>query len=93
MHLIENQLHAYARFVMYGKEISLELSGSLATEEGYVRLKATSGRIGSLPIPFFTLDRVVKELFDSPQNRDKFQLPAEIASVRIENSGLVIATR
>ena len=39
------------------------------------------------------LDRVVHELFDSPQNREKFQLPGEVESIRIENSSLVIATR
>jgi hypothetical protein len=93
MHLIGNQLQAYTRFVMYGKEVSLQLDGSLETHEGYIRLKPTSGRIGSLPIPSFTLDRVVHALFDSPQNRDKFQLPAEVESVRVENSSLVIATR
>lgn len=93
MHLMGNQLQAYARFVMYGKDVSLELAGSLETQDGYVRLKPTSGRIGSLPIPSFTLERVVHELFDSPQNRDKFQLPAEVQSVRVENNSLVIVTR
>jgi hypothetical protein len=93
MHLMGNQLQAYARFVMYGKEVSLQLDGSLETQDGYIRLKPVSGRIGSLPIPSFTLDRVVHELFDSPQNREKFQLPAEVESVRIENGNLVIATR
>ena len=46
-----------------------------------------------LPIPSFTLDRVVHELFDSPQHRENFQLPPEVESVSIENSTLVIATR
>ena len=89
MHLTGNPLQAYARFVMYGKEGFLQLDGSLETN----RLKPTSGRIGSLPIPSFTLDRVVHELFDSQQNREKFQLPPGVESVRIENSSLVIATR
>jgi hypothetical protein len=93
MHLMGNQLQVYARFVMYGKEVSLQSDGSLETREGYIHLKPTAGKIGSFPIPSFTLDRVAHELFDSPQNREKFQLPAEIESVRIENSGLVIATR
>ncbi len=93
MTLAENQMHAYALFMLYGKEVSLQLDGMLETRDGYIRLKPTAGKIGSLPIPSFTLNRVVHELFDSPQNRDKFQLPAEIESVRIENSSLVIATR
>jgi hypothetical protein len=91
MHLIGNQLQAYA--LMYGKEVSLQLDGSLETQEGYIRLKPMSGRIGSLPIPSFTVDRVVHELFNSPHNREQFQLPAEVESVRVENSSLLITTR
>ena len=65
---------------MYGKEVSLQLEGSLETHDGYIQLRPTSGKIGSLPIPSLTLDRVVHELFDSPQNREKFQLPDGIES-------------
>jgi hypothetical protein len=93
IHLAGNQLQAYARFVMYGKEVSLQLDGALETQSGYIRLKPSAGKIGSLPIPSFTLGRVVHELFDSPQHRENFQLPPEVASVRVENSSLVIVTR
>jgi len=93
MNLIGNQLRAYALFVMYGKDISLQLDGTLETQGGYIRLRPTAGKIGSLPIPSSTLDRVVHELFDSPQNRDNFQLPPRVESVRVENNSLVITTR
>ena len=93
INLTGNQLRAYALFTIYGKDISLQLDGTIETHEGYIRLKPTSGKLGSLPIPSATLDHVVHQLFDSPQNRDKFQLPPQIKSVRIENNSLVIATR
>jgi len=93
MNLMGNQLRAYALFVMYGKEVSLQLDGTLETQGGYIPLKPSAGKIGSLPIPSSTLDRVVHQLFDSPQNRDKFQLPPQVESVHIENNSLVIATR
>lgn len=93
MNLMGNQLRAYALFALYGKEISLQLDGTIETQGGYIRLKPTAGKLGSLPIPSSTLDHVVHQLFDSPQNRDKFQLPPQIESVRIENNTLVIATR
>ena len=93
MNLIGNQLRAYALFVLYGKEISLQLDGMIETQGGYIRLKPTAGKLGSLPIPSSTLNSVVHQLFDSPQNRDKFQLPPQIESIRIENNTLVIATR
>ena len=93
MNLMGNQLRAYALFALYGKEISLQLDGTVETQGGYIRLKPTSGKLGSLPIPSSTLNYVVHQLFDSPKNRDKFQLPPQIESVRIENNTLVIATR
>jgi hypothetical protein len=93
MNLIGNQLRAYALFVIYGKEVSLQLDGTLETQDGYIRLKPTAGKLGSLPIPSSTLDHVVQQLFDSPQNRDKFQLPPHIESVRIEHNSLIISTR
>ena len=93
MNLMGNQLRAYAIFILYGKEISLQLDGTITTEGGYIRLQPTAGKLGSLPIPSLTLDRVVHQLFDSPNNRDKFQLPSQIESVRVENSSLIISTR
>lgn len=93
MNLIGNQLRAYALFALYGKEISLQLDGTIETQGGYIRLTPTAGKLGSLPIPSSMLDHVVHQLFDSPQSRDKFQLPPQIESVRIENNTLVIATR
>lgn len=53
-------------------------------------LKLSAGRIGALPIPQATLGDVVAQLFESPQNREKFKLPPQIQSIRVENSTLVI---
>ena len=93
MNLTGNQLKAYVLFALYGKEISLQLDGTIETRDGFIRLKPTAGKLGSLPIPSSTLDRVAQQLFESPQNRKTFQLPPQIESVRIENGTLVIATR
>lgn len=93
MNLIGSQLRAYALFSLYGKEISLQLDGTIETRDGFIRLKPTSGKLGSLPIPSATLDRVVQQLFESPQNRDTFQLPPQIKSIHIENSALIISTK
>ena len=93
INLLGNQLRAYALFVLYGKEISLQLDGTITSEGGYIRLQPTGGKLGSLPIPSLTLDSVVHQLFDSPSNRDKFQLPPQIESVRVESNALVISTR
>jgi hypothetical protein len=93
VNLMGSQLRTYALFNLYGKEISLQLDGTISTEGGYIRLQPTAGKLGSLPIPPSTLNSVVQQLFDSPTNRDKFQLPPQIESVRVEHNSLVIATR
>lgn len=93
MNLVGNQLKAYALFHIYGKDISLQLDGTLETRDGYVRLTPTAGKLGALPIPQATLGYAVAQLFESPQNREKFQLPPQIQSVRVENGTLVIMSQ
>ena len=93
VNLVGNQLKAYALFHIYGKDISLQLEGTLETRDGYVRLTPTAGKLGALPIPQTTLGHVVAQLFESPQNREKFQLPPQIRSIRVENGTLVITPR
>jgi hypothetical protein len=93
INMIDHQLRAYALFTIYGRDISLQLDGTLESADGVLRLKPVAGKLGSMPIPRSTLDHVVQKLFDSPQNRDSFKLPPQIASVWIENSTLVIVTR
>jgi len=93
MSLTGSQLRAYALFVLYGKEISLQFDGTIETRNGFIRLKPTAGKLGSLPIPSATLDRVVGQLFESPKNRDTFQLPPQIKSVHIEDSTVIISIR
>ena len=91
--LVGSQLRAYALFALYGRDISLQLDGTLESRDGYIRLKPVTGQIGSLSIPSSTLDHVVHQLFESPQNREQFQLPPAIASIGIVDGQLVITTR
>jgi hypothetical protein len=93
INLLGNQLRVYALFALYGKEISLQFDGTITTEGGYIKLQPTAGKLGSLSIPSLTLDRVVRQLFDSPSNRDKFRIPPQIESVQVDNNSLVISTR
>jgi hypothetical protein len=93
VNLMGNELRAYALFVLYGKDISLQPDGTIETREGYVRLIPTAGRLGSLPIPSSTLELVVQRLFESPQNRDRFQLPPQVKAIRVDNSTLVMSIR
>lgn len=93
LNLINSQVRAYALFMLYGKEISLRLDGTVETRGGFLRFNPTSGQVGSLPLPSKGLDMVVRTLFESPKNRAMFQLPPQIESIAVEHSVLVIAVR
>jgi hypothetical protein len=91
LHLVGDRIHAYTLFSLYGKDVSLQLQGTLSVKDGRLRLDATDGLIGTLPIPRATLGSATSTLFDSPNNRDKFVLPPHIADVRVVNGELHIA--
>ncbi|MDH5669035.1 MAG: hypothetical protein OEY86_13585 [Nitrospira sp.] len=92
LNLMSSQVRVYALFLLYGKEVSLRLDGTVETRGGFLRFSPTSGQVGSLPLPSKGLDMVVRALFESPKNQAMFQLPPQIESIRLENRALVIVT-
>jgi hypothetical protein len=88
-----NQVHAYLLFDLHGKEMSLDLVGRLGAADGYLRFEPVSGHIGSLPIPQSALESAVKQLMESPVNREKLRLPSDVSDLRIENGELVTTYR
>ncbi len=89
--LVGDRLQLYFVFGFFGQNLSLILEGRPQVQEGYLLLEVTAGRLGSLPIPQMALDRAVQRLFESPQNRENFRLPPEIADIQVENSQLAIS--
>ena len=89
--LTGDRLQLYLVFGLYGQNLSLILEGRPQVQEGYLLLEVTAGRLGSLPIPQLALSRAVQGLFESPQNRENFRLPPEIADIQVENSQLAIS--
>ncbi len=89
--LAGDRLRAYVVFDFHGKDLSLLLEGRLRVADGYLRFEPTGGKLGSLPLPQMTLERAVTRLFDAPENREKFRLPAEIRDIRVENSEIVVS--
>ena len=88
-----DQVHAYLVFDMHGKEMSLDLVGRLGAADGYIKFEPVSGHIGSLPIPLSALESAVKQLMESPVNREKLRLPSDVSDLRIENGELVTTYR
>jgi hypothetical protein len=88
-----DQVHAYLLFDMHGREMSLDLVGRLGAADGYIKFEPVSGHIGSLPIPQSALESAVKQLMESPVNREKLRLPSDVSGLRIENGELVTTYR
>jgi hypothetical protein len=88
-----DQVHAYVVFDVHGKEMSLDLVGKLGAADGYLKFEPVSGHIGSLPIPQSALESAVRQLMESPVNREKLRLPSDVSDLRIENGELVTTYR
>ena len=91
--LIDDRVRAYVVFDFHGKDMTLQLEGRLAAANGYLRFEPVSGQIGALPIPQSTLQTAVEKMMESPENREKLKLPAEISGLKIENGELLATYR
>jgi len=89
--LVEDRVRAYVVFDFHGKDMTLQLEGKLGAQDGYLQFAPVGGQIGSLPIPQSTLEAAVRRMMDSPENREKLKLPADMSGLKIEN-GEVVAT-
>jgi hypothetical protein len=91
--LDEDSVKLYASFDFHGKDMLLELDGRVFVQDGYLRLAPISGKLGSLPLPSAALQRILGQIFDSPQNKEKFKLPPGIQDITIRNGQLTIASQ
>jgi hypothetical protein len=89
--LIDDRVKAYVVFDVHGKDMTLQLEGKLGAQNGYLRFEPVSGEFGALPIPQSALESAVQRLMDSPENREKLKLPAEISDLRIQNGEIVVS--
>jgi hypothetical protein len=88
--LVEDRVRTHLTFLLYGMPVSFQLEGRLRASNGYLRLEPTAGKLGSFPIPGFTLNKAVDRLFASPENREKFRLPPGIEDIRVVDSQLKV---
>jgi hypothetical protein len=87
--LVGDRVIAYVVFDVHGKDMTLQLEGKLGSENGYIRFEPLSGQIGALPLPLSALHNAVQRLMDSPENREKLRLPADVTNLKIENGEVV----
>ncbi len=93
INLSGDEVQAYLLFEVFGKDLTLELEGRLVTQDGYLRMEPTAGRIGSFSIPAVVLNSAVSRLFDAPDSREQFRLDDSISGIRIENGQLIVQYR
>ncbi len=87
--LIDDRVRAYVVFGFHGKDMTLQLEGKLGAADGYLRFEPLSGQLGSLPIPQSSLESAVRHMMESPENREKLRLPAEMSGLKIQNGEIV----
>jgi hypothetical protein len=74
-----------------GKDVYVTLAGHLGSLDGYVTFDPTEFKIGGLNIPVSLVNSALqKKLIEQ---REQLKLPAGIASLRVENSELVITQK
>lgn len=86
-------IKAYVVFDFHGKDLSLELEGHLAAQDGYLSFQPIAGKFGSLPLPQSALDAAVERLTSSPQNREALKLPPDISNIQIVDGHAVVTYR
>lgn len=82
---------AYVIFDFHGKDLSLELDGHLGAQDGYLKFVPVAGKLGSLPLPQSTLEAAVNKMMESPENREKLRLPADIGDIQIADGQAVVS--
>ena len=93
MELLEDSIRIYAVFDLHGVDLSLDLEGRPVVQDGYIKLEPTGGKLGSMPLMAGTLRNAIDQVFNSPENREKFKLSPGIRDIRIEHGRLVIIPR
>jgi len=81
---------AYVIYNYHGKDLSLELDGHLVADNGYMKFIPVAGKLGSLPLPQSALQATVDKMMESPENREKLKLPADISDVQIQDGHAVV---
>ena len=87
--LVGDRVIAYVVFGVHGADMTLQLEGKLGSDNGYIRFEPLSGQIGSLPLPLSAVQNAMQRLMESPENREKLRLPADVTDLKIENGEVV----
>ena len=74
-----------------GKDVYVTLAGHLGSQDGYVTFDPTEFKVGELNIPVSLVNSALQKKL--VEQREQLKLPEGIASMRVENSELVITQK
>lgn len=74
-----------------GKDVYVTLAGHLGSQDGYVTFDPTEFKVGELNIPVSLVNSALQKKL--VEQREQLKLPQGIASLRVENSELVITQK
>ncbi|HZR66214.1 MAG TPA: hypothetical protein VFA85_13755 [Terriglobales bacterium] len=74
-----------------GKDVYVTLAGRLGSQDGYVTFDPTEFKVGDLDIPVSLVNSALQKKL--AEQREQLKLPDWVASLRVENSELVITPK
>jgi hypothetical protein len=74
-----------------GKDVYVTLAGHLGSQDGYVTFDPTEFKVGDFSIPVSLVNSALQKKLT--EQREQLKLPQGIASLRVENSELVITQK
>lgn len=74
-----------------GKDVYVTLAGRLGSQDGYVTFDPTEFKVGDLDIPVSLVNSALQKKLT--EQREQLKLPDWVASLRVENSELVITPK
>ena len=74
-----------------GKDVYVTLAGHLGSEDGYITFEPTEFKVGAFSIPVSLVNSALQKKL--AEQREQLKLPQGIATLRIENSELVITQK
>ncbi len=85
-----NGLNLRTAFSLFGKKITLHVTGKPTLEHRYLDLDVDGARLGYLPIPSPVFSLVWKKLLDGPLGMRDRRLPVQVNQIELQQGELVV---
>jgi ATPase subunit of ABC transporter with duplicated ATPase domains len=90
VHLEDDRFVGLFTLNVGGKELYLTMVGTLGALGGRLQIRPSEVKLGTLPVPMWTIHSLLQRQFDSPASREQMQLPTFVKDVRIKNGELLV---